>query len=65
MSRRRSRSVDARAMQPALSLGHAEVSWQALPSSVQRDVLARWCELLRDVLPPAMDRVQVDAEPRP
>lgn len=39
-----------RAVQPALSLGHAEVRWDALPPAVQDEVLARWCELLDAVI---------------
>lgn len=45
----------ARAIQPALPLGHADVDWDALPRAVQVDVLARWCEMLRDVMTPKTD----------
>ena len=65
MSRRQSSRVASRVVQPALSLGHADVTWEALPPSVQSDVLARWCELLCAVMPPAMDAVLVAGETRP
>ena len=50
MSRRRALSVDARVIQPMLPLGHADVCWSALPPRVQVEVLARWCEMLHDVM---------------
>lgn len=62
MSHRRSIRADSRAVQPALSLGHADVCWEALPHDVQIDVLARWCELLRDVMRPTIDDVPVARE---
>lgn len=43
--------ADSRVAQAALPLGHADVRWDALPPAVQGDVLARWCEMLRDVMP--------------
>lgn len=51
MSRRAPRS-DARVVQPMLPLGHADVRWEALPPRVQGEVLARWCEMLQDVMRP-------------
>ena len=50
MSVRRRTSTDSRVVQPALALGHAEVRWDALPPAVQVDVLARWCEMLSDII---------------
>lgn len=50
MSRRRALSVHARVVQPMLPFGHADVRWEALPPSVQVEVLARWCELLHDAI---------------
>jgi len=47
---RRRVAVGPHAVQPALPLGHADVLWDALPRTVQDDVLARWCELLSAVI---------------
>lgn len=47
-------------VQPALALGHAEVRWDALPAAVQVEVLARWCEMLREVTLPH-DGARTDA----
>lgn len=55
MSVRHSSRADSRMVQAALPLGHAEVRWDALPPAVQVEVLARWCEMLRDVMPRAAD----------
>lgn len=63
MSRRRSISVHARVVQPMLPLGHADVRWEALPPSVQVDVLARWCEMLHDVMQPVVETVADDEVP--
>ena len=52
---RRSIPVQTCVVQAALPLGHADVHWDALPRAVQVDVLARWCEMLRDVMAPATD----------
>jgi hypothetical protein len=52
MSIRRRPSANSHVVQPALALGHAEVHWDALPAAVQDEVLARWCELLHDVISP-------------
>lgn len=64
MSRRRALSVDARVVQPALPLGHADVRWEALPPSVQVDVLARWCEMLHEAMRAATDTAGAAAESR-
>lgn len=50
MSVRPSRRAASRVVQAALPLGHADVRWDALPPAVQAEVLARGCELLRDVM---------------
>ncbi len=55
MSRRRALSVDARVVQPMLPFGHADVRWEALPSSVRVEVLARWCEMLHDAMRTAVE----------
>lgn len=55
MSVRHSSRAESRMVQAALPLGHADVHWDALPSAVQVEVLARWCEMLRDVMPRAVD----------
>ena len=47
---RRFAGTDASVVPPALPLGHADVQWDALPHAVQADVLARWCEMLGDVM---------------
>ena len=53
MSVRRRPSANSHVVQSALALGHAEVRWDALPAAVQGEVLARWSELLRDVIAPS------------
>ena len=58
---RRSIPAQTCVVQAALPLGHADVHWDALPRAVQADVLARWCEMLRDVMAPATDG-QIAAE---
>ena len=63
MSVRRRTSTDSRVVQPALALGHAEVRWDALPPAVQVDVLARWCEMLSDIIT-AGATTRTDAESR-
>ena len=64
MSVRPSRCADSRVVQAALPLGHADVRWDAFPPAVQVDVLARWCEMLRDVMPRATDGRVVAEETR-
>ncbi len=59
MNRRAPRS-DARVVQPMLPLGHADVCWEALPPRVQVEVLARWCEMLQDVMRPAGEMARAD-----
>ena len=63
MSIRRRANGASYAVQPALALEHADVHWNALPLTVQSDVLARWCELLQAVMiaaPAASDAVTVE-----
>lgn len=64
MSVRPSRRADSRVVQAALPLGHADVRWDVLPPAVQVDVLARWCEMLDDVMPRATDGRVVAEETR-
>ena len=65
MSVRRRPSAKSHVVQPALALGHAEVRWDALPAAVQGEVLARWSELLRDVISPrAGTSATADADTR-
>ena len=59
MSRRRVRGT-ACVVQPMLALGHAEVRWEALPVSVQGEVLARWCEMLHDAMRTARETTHAD-----
>ena len=59
---RRSIPAQTCAVQAALPLGHADVHWDALPRAVQVDVLARWCEMLRNVMTPGTDAAIVADE---
>jgi len=63
MSRHRALSVPARVVQPMLPFGHADVRWEALPPSVQVEVLARWCELLHDAMRTAGETAADDEVP--
>ena len=50
MSRRHAPSIAAHVLQPALPLGHADVRWEALPPTVQGEVLAHWCAMLHEAM---------------
>ncbi len=64
MSRRPVLRVDARVVQPALPLGHADVRWEALPPGVRVDVLARWCEMLHEAMRAATETAPAATESR-